>query len=249
MSKYGAWIGGAIGWALGGPIGGILGFTFGKMFSDNTLSVEGTSAYNRAQARPRSSTRPGDFSLALLVLSAAVMKADDRVLKSELDFVRDFLRENFGERQSEQLTLMLRDVLKQPINTREVAEQIRRNMDVAKRRLLIQYLYGIAKSDGQIHTNEVQVIRQIARWMAISAGDLASIEELFQAGAPDPYKVLEIASNATDAEVKKAYRKLAVKFHPDKVLDLGEAHRKQARERFDAIQAAYEQIKSDRGFK
>lgn len=249
MSKYGAWIGGAIGWALGGPIGGILGFTFGKMFSDNSLSVEGTSAYNRVQARTRPSTRPGDFSLALLVLSAAVMKADDKVLKSELDFVKDFLRKNFGERQAEQLTLMLRDVLKQPIQTREIAEQIRRNMDVAKRRLLVQYLYGIAKSDGQIHTQEISVIRQIAGWMAISAADLASIEELFHAGSPDPYKVLEIDARASDAEVKKAYRKLAVKFHPDKVLDLGESHRQQARERFDAIQAAYEQIKSDRGFK
>ena len=86
MSRYGAWIGGAIGWALGGPIGGILGYTFGKMFSDNSLSVEGTPHAARSQ------TRPGDFSLALLVLSAAVMKADNRVLKSELDFVKDFLR-------------------------------------------------------------------------------------------------------------------------------------------------------------
>ena len=243
MSRYGAWIGGAIGWALGGPIGGILGYTFGKMFSDTSLSVEGTPHATRSQ------TRPGDFSLALLVLSAAVMKADDRVLKSELDFVKDFLKENFGPRQADQLTLMLRDVLKQPINTREVADQIRRHMDVAKRRLLIQYLYGIAKSDGQIHTNEITVIRQIAGWMAISAADLTSIEELFNAGSPDPYKVLEISPSATDSEVKKTYRKLAVKFHPDKVLDLGEAHKKQARERFDAIQAAYEQIKSDRGFK
>ena len=243
VSRYGAWIGGAIGWALGGPIGGILGYTFGKMFSDSSLSVEGTP---RAA---RSHTRPGDFSLALLVLSAAVMKADNRILKSELDFVKDFLRKNFGARQADQLTLMLRDVLKQPINTREVADQIRRHMDVAKRRLLIQYLYGIAKSDGQIHTNEITIIRQIAGWMAISAADLASIEELFNAGSPDPYKVLEINPSATDSEVKKAYRKLAVKFHPDKVLDLGEAHKKQARERFDAIQAAYEQIKSARGFK
>lgn len=243
MSKYGAWIGGAIGWALGGPIGGILGFTFGKMFSDTSLSVEGTPPGARAQ------TRPGDFSLALLVLSAAVMKADNKILKSELEFVKDFLRKNFGTRQAEQLTLMLRDVLKQPINTREVAEQIRRSMDIAKRRLLVQYLYGIAKADGQIHTSEIQVIRQIAAWMAISAGDLASIEELFSAGSPDPYKVLEIDASATDSEVKKAYRKLAVKFHPDKVLDLGEAHKAQARERFNAIQSAYEQIKSERGFK
>lgn len=243
MSKYGAWIGGAIGWALGGPIGGILGFTFGKMFSDNSLSVEGTPQSARAQ------TSPGDFSLALLVLSAAVMKADNKILKSELEFVKDFLRKNFGTRQAEQLTLMLRDVLKQPINTREVAEQIRRSMDIAKRRLLVQYLYGIAKADGQIHTSEIQVIRQIATWMAISAGDLASIEELFSAGSPDPYKVLEIDASATDSEVKKAYRKLAVKFHPDKVLDLGEVHKAQARERFNAIQSAYEQIKSERGFK
>ena len=243
MSKYGAWIGGAIGWALGGPIGGILGFTFGKMFSDNSLSAEGPPHGTRAQ------TRPGDFSLALLVLSAAVMKADDKILKSELEFVKDFLQKNFGTRQSEQLILMLRDVLKQPINTREVAEQIRRSMDIAKRRLLVQYLYGIAKADGQIHTAEIKVIRQIAAWMAISAGDLASIEELYSAGAPDPYKVLEIDATATDSEVKKAYRKLAIKFHPDKVLDLGETHKVQARERFDAIQSAYEQIKSDRGFK
>lgn len=243
MSKYGAWIGGAIGWALGGPIGGILGFTFGKMFSDNSLSTEGAPHGTRAQ------TRPGDFSLALLVLSAAVMKADDKILKSELEFVKDFLQKNFGTRQSEQLILMLRDVLKQPINTREVAEQIRRSMDIAKRRLLVQYLYGIAKADGQIHTAEIKVIRQIAAWMAISAGDLASIEELYSAGAPDPYKVLEIDATATDSEVKKAYRKLAIKFHPDKVLDLGETHKVQARERFDAIQSAYEQIKSDRGFK
>ena len=64
-----------------------------------------------------------------------------------------------------------------------------------------------------------------------------------------PHEILGIAADAPLAKVKKAYRKLAVKFHPDKVLDLGEAHKKQARERFDAIQAAYEQIKSDRGFK
>jgi DnaJ like chaperone protein len=242
VSRYGAWIGGAIGWALGGPLGGVLGFAFGKMFTDNSLSVEGAN-------KDADNTRPGDFSLALLVLSAAVMKADRRVLKSELEFVKSFLQKNFGPQQAEQLTLMLRDVLKQDFNVEEVAQQIRLNMHVSKRLLLVQYLFGIAKSDGQVHTNEITEIRRIAQWMGISAGDLNSIEEVFLSTHADPYKVLEIEANATDAEVKKAYRKLAVKYHPDKVMDLGENHRIQARERFDAIQSAYEQIKSDRGFK
>ncbi|HBL38556.1 MAG TPA: molecular chaperone DnaJ [Flavobacteriales bacterium] len=243
MSRYGAWIGGAIGWSLGGPIGGILGYALGKMFADNSDA----SAASRSGKSNR--TRPGDFSLSLLILSAAVMKADDRILKSELNFVKSFLRKNFGQQQGEQLTLMLRDILKQEIHVRDVSEQIRLHMDVSKRLLLLQYLYGIARADGHIHTNEISLIRQIAAWMAIPAGDLNSIEEMFQAGSANPYTVLEVASEATDAEIKKAYRRLAIKYHPDKVLDLGETHRAQAKERFIAIQNAYEQIKDERGFK
>ncbi len=244
MSRYGAWIGGAVGWSLGGPIGGILGYALGKMFADNS---EPASAAARSGKSNR--TRPGDFSLSLLILSAAVMKADDRILKSELNFVKSFLRKNFGQQQGEQLTLMLRDILKQEIHVRDVSEQIRLHMDVSKRLLLLQYLYGIARADGHIHTNEISLIRQIAAWMAIPAGDLNSIEEMFQAGSANPYTVLEVASEATDAEIKKAYRRLAIKYHPDKVLDLGETHRAQAKERFIAIQNAYEQIKDERGFK
>ncbi len=244
VSGYGKWIGGAIGWAIGGPIWGILAFTLGKMLMDNGEPDEGSSNTNRSNR-----TRPGDFSLSLLVLSAAVMKADNRVLKAELDFVKSFLRKNFGSQQGDQLTLMLRDVLKQDFQVRDVADQIRHHMDLSKRLLLLQYLFGIAQSDGQIHTSEIALIREIAGWMAIPAGDLRSIEEMFQAGSPNPYKVLEIDVNSTHAEVKKAYRKLAVKYHPDKVLDLGETHRNQAKERFIAIQNAYEQIKDERGFK
>ena len=242
MNRYGAWIGGAIGWSLGGPIGGILGYALGKMFADNS-DASAASCSGKSNR-----TRPGDFSLSLLILSAAVMKADDRILKSELNFVKSFLRKNFGQQQGEQLTLMLRDILKQEIHVRDVSEQIRLHMDVSKRLLLLQYLYGIARADGHIHTNEISLIRQIAAWMAIPAGDLNSIEEMFQAGSANPYTVLEVASEATDAEIKKAYRRLAIKYHPDKVLDLGETHRAQAKERFIAIQNAYEQIKDERGF-
>ena len=116
MSGYGSWIGGAIGWAFGGPIGAVMGFAFGKMFSDGSLSREG--AGTASASRNRQSTQAGDFSIALLVLSAAVMKADDRILQSELDYVKEFLRKNFGEAKADQLTLLLRDVLKQSIGWR-----------------------------------------------------------------------------------------------------------------------------------
>jgi DnaJ like chaperone protein len=255
VSKYGAWIGGAIGWALGGPIGGLLGFAFGKMFTDDSFEsgtmppppASGTGRRSRGEQRH---SKPGDFAAALLVLSAAVMKADEQVMRSELDFVKQFLKTNFGAQQAEQLVRMLREILGKPIAVREVAEQVRFHMEHPKRLLLLQYLYGIAQADGHVHSKEIEIIRRIAGWLDISAKDQQSIEEMFvKSGDADPYKVLEIDKDASDVEVKKAYRRLAVKFHPDKVQDLGEQHQAQAKERFIRIQAAYERIKKERNLK
>ena len=238
------WIGGAIGWALGGPIGGIMGFYLGKMYSDNSLSMESGAAggFHRT-------TQAGDFALSMVVLSAAVMQADGRVLKSELDYVKAFFRTNFGQATSEQLTLALREALKRPVDVRQVCMQIRANMPHAKRLLLLQYLYGIAQADGDVDEREVELIRQMAAALGISDKDRASIEAPFHSDRPDPYTVLEIPTDATDSEIKKAYRRLALKFHPDKVRDMGEAYAKQAESRFLEVQDAYERLKKTRGFK
>ena len=239
MAGFGKWVGGAIGWALGGPIGGILGYQVGKFFSSGAQIGE----------RNQGGTRSGDFAMSLVVLSAAVMNADGKVLISELNFVKKFLKINFGEVQADQLILLLKEALKQEVDVRGVADQIRMNMDHPKRMLLLQYLYGIAHADGHVDKRELELIRLIARHLGISLKDVASIEEPFNSGTLNPYKVLEITETATDAEVKKAYRKLAVKFHPDKIGDLGEGPRKLAKERFLQVQGAYEQIKKSRGFK
>jgi len=239
MAGYGKWVGGAIGWALGGYIGGILGYQVGKFLSSGVQIGE----------RNQGGTRSGDFAMSLVVLSAAVMNADGKVLKSELNFVKKFLKMNFGEVQADQLIILLKEALKQAVDVRGVADQIRMNMDHPKRMLLLQYLYGIANADGHVDKRELELIRLIARHLGISLKDVASIEEPFHSGTLNPYKVLEITETATDAEVKKAYRKLAVKFHPDKIGDLGEGPRKLAKERFLQVQGAYEQIKKSRGFK
>lgn len=243
---YAKWIGGAVGWALGGPIGGVMGYWLGKMFSDDSLSMEGA---NQVQPGRRGTTRAGDFALSMVVLSAAVMQADGKVLKSELDYVKQFFKSNFGQAQAEQLTLALREALKNPVNVRGVCMQIRANMPHAKRLLLLQYLYGIARADGNVDAREIKLIRRMAAALGISDKDRASIEAPFHSDKPDPYTVLEVDRDATDADIKKAYRRLALKFHPDKVRDMGEAYAKQAESRFLEVQEAYEGLKKIRGFK
>ena len=171
------------------------------------------------------------------------------MLKSELDYVKQFFRTNFGQAQAEQLTLALREALKNPVDVRGVCMQIRTNMPHAKRLLLLQYLYGIARADGNVDPREVELIRRMAAALGISDKDRASIEAPFHSDKPDPYTVLEIGRDASDAEIKKAYRRLALKFHPDKVRDMGEAYAKQAETRFLEVQEAYENLKKVRGFK
>jgi len=156
---------------------------------------------------------------------------------------------NFGDDMADQLLLLLREALKQNVDVRGVASQIRTNMDHPKRLLLLQYLYGIAKSDGDVDKSEIDLIRTIARHLGISAKDITSIEEPFNTGSANPYKVLEISNDCSDSDVKKAYRKLAIKFHPDKIGDLGDGPKKLAKERFLQVQSAYEDIKKARGFK
>ena len=251
---YAKWIGGAVGWALGGPIGGVMGYWLGKMFSDDSLSIEGGAGaaqgrQGRGFQRHAKPTRAGDFALSMVVLSAAVMQADQRVLKSELDYVKQFFRTNFGQAQAEQLTLALREALKNPVDVRGVCMQIRTNMPHAKRLLLLQYLYGIARADGHVDPREVELIRRMAAALGISEKDRASIEAPFHSDKPDPYTVLEIGRDASDTDIKKAYRRLALKFHPDKVRDMGEAYAKQAETRFLEVQEAYESLKKARGLK
>ena len=230
---YGKWIGGGLGWAFGGPIGAILGFAMGSMF-------DGSKGYYKGTAR-------GDFAMSLLVLSAAVMKADGKVVKSELEFVKNFFLQQFGIEETERLILMLKEILKQEINIREVSVQIGQAMEYPSKLQMLHYLFGIAAADGQYHESEVDVIGRISGFMGISAADFASIRAMFVKNINNAYDILEIIPEATNEEVKKAYRRLAIEYHPDKVAHLGEDIRKSATEKFQTLNAAYEQIKKQRG--
>ncbi len=240
---YGKWITGALGWALGGPIGGLLGFALGSFFDKSqTQGAAGGRGVSYSGVEQRNS-----FMVSLLVLSSVIMKADKRILKSELDYVRRFISENFGEDAAAESALLLRDLLKQEVNIESVCAQIRVNTNSATRLQLLHYLTGIAKADGDVSSDEISMLRRIAAALSIPFMDSESIFAMFDKGIDAAYQVLEIDKSASDEEVKKAYKKMAVKHHPDKVSSLGADVQKSAEEKFKKINEAYEKIKKERG--
>lgn len=242
MAKIGKWITGGLGWAFFGPIGGIVGFVVGSMF-DNTEVIQG----QQAAYRPGQPTTQGGYVMSLLVLVAAVMKADGKILKSELDYTKQFFVRSFGEAAAGEAIKILRDLLKQNIPVTDVCIQIRKNMDHPSRLQLLHFLFGISAADGAVHDTEHKLIAHIAQAMGISEKDYQSIEAMFVANTDAAYKILEADPNATDDELKKAYRKMALKYHPDKVHYLGEDIQKAAHEKFQKVNEAWETIKKQRG--
>lgn len=245
----GRWIAGTLGWVIAGPIGGIIGFILGSALDKdkdkNTYNPN--SRFNQNTSYTVDEQR-NSFLVSLLVLSATVMKSDGKVMKSELEYVKDFIRRNFGENAVAQALQILKEVLKKDINLPEVCAQIKLYMASAQRLQLLHYLVGIAQADGHVTQSEIDDIKNISKFLGISAADCNSILAMFENSIESAYKVLEIEPTATDEEVKKAYKKMAIKHHPDKVEQLGSDVKKAAEEKFKAVVAAYETIKKERGF-
>lgn len=244
---YNKWIGSGLGWAFGGPIGGVIGFAIGAMLDHMQPQLQLKEGDPRYQ-RTTQNTTGGDLTMSLVVLTAALMKADGKVTQRELDHVRQFFSRQFGPAQAGQLLMVLRDVLKREIPINDVCEQIRQNMSHAVRLQLMHYLIGLANSDGTIERSEFDMLRRIGHLMGVSDKDLGSLNAMFRSSDPSSaYKILEIEPSATDDEVKKAYRLMAKKYHPDKVAQLGEDVQKAATEKFKKVQEAYETIQKKRG--
>lgn len=241
MGYWGKLLGAGIGWWTLGPIGAIMGLVIGHLSDEQTDLFKEDSGY-------RTQDRNG-FLASLLILIAAVMKADGKVVRSELDFVKRSLVMSFGEKKASEGLLILRDILKQNIPVNDVARQIKLNVNYSSRLQLIHLLYGIANADGSLSVQEQRIISIIAQEIGIASSDFESIKATFGSDVDSCYKVLDIDETVSDAEVKRAYRKMAVKYHPDKVVHLGEDIRKSAEEKFRKLNEAFNTIKKERNMK
>ena len=244
MGSFGKWIGGGLGWVLGGgPVGALIGFALGSMF-DGSLHVNTSHTLGQGN-----NTTEGDFKMSLLVLVACIMKADGRVDKAELAVVKKFLVANFGEEGALDALQILKKLLDQPIDETEVAMQIGQNLNYSSKLELLHLLFNIAYADGEVVASELNTIQRIAQIFRIDRLDFESIKAPYMKHVDTnwAYKSLEIEPNATNEEIKKAYRRMAMKYHPDKVNDLGEEVKKSATEKFRSINEAYESLKKQRG--
>ena len=238
---------GSLGWVTLGPIGAILGYAYAQLTEKDSVGSWGTEQTYRSTAYPK--TKPGDFIVSLLVLFAKVMKADDQLLKSELDYVKSFLLQQFDKSQVRDFMIIFKDILQQDYPLKDVCRQIQRSMDHPSRIELIHALFGLSQADGDIHPEEVRTIHTISRYLNVNEKDFESVKAMFIKDSRSSYTILETQPSATNSEIKRAYRKMANKYHPDKVAHLGDDLRKIAEEKFKAINNAYQTIKKERGIK
>lgn len=271
----GKWIGSALGWILSGGnvLGAIAGYCIGSLLSEATSTAERDNGFNgngntfrndysdtQFNQRPFEEDR-NSFLFSMLVLSSYIIKADGKIMHSEMNCVRNFLRNNFGEQavqQGEDILLKLFEMQKQQGATtfketiRKSCVEISFHMNIGQRLQLLDYLIIIAKVDGTVSPEEVYALKEVATYLGLSAQDVDSMLNMEassnqQIGLDEAYKILGISPNATNDEVKAAYRKMALKHHPDRVSTLGDDVREAAEKKFQEINNAKERIYKARG--
>lgn len=239
------WVAAIIGYYLFRLPGAILGFLIGS-FIDNFGSV-GRGPQSIFQDMARQSVSPADFELNLLSLCSIVIKADGKVNQRELDYVRQYFLQTYGKEKANAIFRTFNEINKKhEISARRICTFLNQRTRYEVRLQLLHFLFGIAQADGAVSNPEIDKIREIAGYLRVAQSDFESIKAMFIKSADNAYKILEIEKTATDAEIKRAYRTMAKKYHPDRVNTQDEAIKKGAEEKFKEVQRAYEEIQKER---
>ncbi len=236
------WVATIIGYLLFRLPGALLGFFVGTLIDGVTSSSEGNEKTIKYAAS-------SDFELNLLSLCSIVMKADGKVSRVEMDYVQHYFVRTYGKEKANAIFRTFNKVIKKKqISTQRICNFLNERTEFEVRLQLIHFLFGIAEADTFVSNKELLKIEEIARYLRITNIDFESIKAMFIKSADNAYKILEIEKLASHDEVKKAYRTMAKKYHPDKVNTENEAIKKGAEEKFKEVQKAYETIQKERGF-
>ena len=235
------WIAAFLGYSFFRFPGALLGFIVGGVVE---RFFNSSSSWSEVGSQ-RSTTAA--LQLNLLALAATVIKADGTVKQQELQFVRNFFITNYGSQMASTIFEKFNEeVKKERQNIPELTQIFNQRAPYETRLQILHFLFGVANADGFISKTELSKVEQISTALGIRPSDMESIKAMFVKATDSAYKILEISSSATDAEVKKAYRTMAKKYHPDKLQSKDPALIKGAQEKFQKVQEAYEAIQKER---
>lgn len=232
MGFTGTLLGGALGWALGGPLGGLIGGLVGH-------EATAESPAGRAGAEGASA------AVALVVLMAAVARADERASRGEVRYVKEFLTRAFGADNAADLMLVYKRALQKDLDLEAIAAQIRRSMTREARVEVLHLLFGLAHADGP-SGDKIAAAREAGAGLGIAPDEVRAVEGIFRTDADRAYEILGASRSDSMDEIRRKYRELAMKYHPDRVAHLGEEFRLLAEEKFRAIREAFEAIEKGR---
>ncbi len=240
------WIGAFLGFMARGFVGAIIGLFIGSILDALFKNVQvstGSGSFGGRQA-----VSPQDFELNLLSLASLVIKADGKVSQKELDYVRTYFVQAYGRERANATFRTFNDVVKErEVSADKICAYIRPRLRYEVRLQVVHFLFNIANADGNLAQQEVDMINKISGYLRIGQQDFDSIKAMFFKSSDEAYKILEVDKDATNDEIKKAYRKMAKKYHPDKLQHMDEAYQKGAQEKFNKVQEAYEKLQKERG--
>ncbi len=265
------WIGGVLGAIWGGPIGSLVGFGVGAAIDAATSHADSADGGTTPPPRVHTGYRPhadygstasqsgaghseseaDEFTICVCVLIAGVMKSDGALLPEEAALVAHRLKENyhFDDAGVRRMISFIHELAQGDWSVEEFAQRAKRHLSLPARRNLLFFLLEIAYADGQYVFAEQAVIHTVAGIFGVRASEVTAMEASLSRVSTDwAYQVLELSRSATDGEVKKAYRRLALIHHPDKVAGQGDVAVAAATRKFQAIRDAYDEIKKERNF-
>ncbi len=239
------WIAAVLGYFVFRFPGAIIGYFVGRLI-DNLSSGGGPGSVFKDITQQRVS--PADFELNLLSLCSIVIKADGTVSQREMEYVQQYFVGTYGKDKANAIFRTFNEInKKREISAEHICGFLNQRTRYEVRLQLLHFLFGIARADGSVSVAEIDKIREIAGFLKVGRNDFESIQAMFVKSANNAYKILEIDKSVTDEEVKKAYRTMAKKYHPDTVNTENEAIKKGAEEKFKEVQRAYEEIQQERG--
>lgn len=251
--------------ALGGAplILDVLGFLF---FTGVILvlmvfvGIWGFSQYIRRMASryEQSQTESHNQFVFLLVnILIRIAQADGVVTKAELGPIENFFRDHLRYNQSQMYWVrdLIQDALASQASLEAMLAEFKGHFAYEPRLILLELIYQVLYTNAQVSPQELAMVQTIADFLGIAAHDHHAIRSKYVSGSrgrafsgqgrseAQYYEILGLEPGASLAEIKSAYRKLSMQYHPDKVAHLGEEFRHVAEEKMKELNQAYQHLK------